>query len=158
MNLLLDIDGVLNNRHTLSSASFDVGTRFPNEWWDPRFTWVDRKNIEVLNKIVGLMPDCRIIATSTWRRDWSSEALTRILQSEGFEYVVHENAPLFSNVYSRSAEIYLLLPTLQGRSLILDDAEVDYLPDTAYHIRPFSDEGLTEEHFREAENWVRGIR
>jgi hypothetical protein len=75
--LFLDFDGVLNHAGTETRYTFPDGARFMG---------LDPVNVERLNGICELVPDLRIVVSSTWRTVLDVDGLRAALVQYAFRY------------------------------------------------------------------------
>ncbi len=82
--IFLDVDGVLNSTHYLRTVEgFDFRT-------SPEY-WIDPSSVEVLNEIRSeLNRPSRIVLSSLWRYNFSSEEMSEVLRDRGLEGRVHD--------------------------------------------------------------------
>ena len=148
--IFLDIDGVLNSQSWLDTKGFVYPYKIPeHEKFDP-------KAVKILSKIIYLT-DAKIIFSSTWRLDFSSQELAKMIR---------EFAPFPPRTFggctpdlklkeNRGDEIELFIKD-KGKSIssycILDDAPIDKFtkPQIKNHLVSTDyDRGLKQKHITE---------
>ena len=83
--IFLDIDGVLNTDEYIQKADTD-----PTE--KPR-THIDPERVKHLNNILEVCPkNTQVVLTSTWKKEFNEQEMTKILQDQGFRGTVDDTA------------------------------------------------------------------
>lgn len=77
--LFLDFDGVLNRSYGSNDPAPDWATIGDIDVKWP-FMWVNHVQIELVKWIISKVPEVKVVICSTWRRHWSLENLSRILE------------------------------------------------------------------------------
>ena len=136
--LFLDFDGVLNSSQFFTAR---VAAKLPIRNADER---VDPVNVARLNRIVEAV-DPIIVASTTWRHNFSSGALTMCLRSHGFIGQIRGSTPLHGHA-ERGGEIQAYMDhrgATASQIVILDDNDdMDHLYPRL--VRTSDRDGLTD--------------
>lgn len=142
--LFLDIDGVLNSELWFRKRSKSNDTRRDHD-----LSMIDPDAVEYLNDFVT-KTECRVILSSTWRRNTPLDEMTSLLKEKGFEHEVTGATPAFNDPHSvRGNEIRAWLKNNISndsdfnRYVIFDDSSDMLLwqKDNFFRTDPFT--GLT---------------
>lgn len=132
--IFLDIDGVLVTAR--SQWAFGRGGGILKEF--------DRVAVGLLNNLIKINPDTKLVISSTWRLGSTIEELQTLVTEQGIEGTVVGKTPRFTDE-DRGVEIKHWLdnhPSLGITNYLILDDDYDMLPEQTPHFSPIDDSGV----------------
>lgn len=143
--IFLDIDGVL-----ATSESYKIISEIDGK----RYSSFDAKAVNNLNILLA-RTNANVVISSTWRKFYSIELLSKIFKHEGVDCNIVGRTQSMLTDLDRGAEIkaYLFVNPADKFVIIDDDINdiIEYFPDNTVHVeKGFIHNGLTPQNIKQA--------
>lgn len=162
--LFLDFDGVLNNTHWLVSEhrrrlrAETLGKRTPRYDRTHEF---DPRNVRWLNHVMDMVPDLRIVVSSSWRGGMTVPELRELLRRVGLreaDRVIDKTGHAASRQRHEEIRAWMDANNPSFQFAAIDDDIQDMLPLGRNFFHVPSKRGLLRKHARELVLFFNGAR
>lgn len=125
--LFLDFDGVLNSTQTDFLSDFDFQQYpFADRAYELNF---DSYLINVLNKVMGFLPEVKIVISSSWRTHYTLEEIRVKMYLNGFKYTTRVVDITPNTKISRGDDIKAYCQSKRIEDYCILDDSNDMLPE-----------------------------